>query len=92
MSQTTQKDNRIDLRVKTDQKELLNYAASIQNISLSVFVMTSALKEAEEVVAEKVHFVLPAKQWQTFCARLDRPAMEIAKLKKLFSKPSIFDG
>ncbi|MCG8431860.1 MAG: DUF1778 domain-containing protein [Candidatus Omnitrophica bacterium] len=92
MAHTVQKDNRIDLRVKADQKELLNYAASLQDVSLSAFVMASALKEAQEVVTEKVHFSLGARQWKAFCERLDRPAQSIPQLKKLLSKPSVFDA
>ena len=91
MPKIVQKDNRIDLRVKADQKELLIYAASLQDLSLSGFIMTSALKEAQEVVTEKMHFSLPAKQWKSFCDRLDQPAKSISKLKQLFSKPSVFD-
>ena len=91
MAHTIQKDNRIDLRVKADQKELLNYAASLQDLSLSAFLKASALKEAQEIVTEKVHFSLPAQQWKSFCDRLDQPAKSIAKLKKLFSSPSVFD-
>lgn len=85
------KDDRIHVRVKSSEKEFLNDAAAQRNVDLSVFVRNSALKEAEEVMAEKVHFSLPDKQWKAFCAALDRPAREIPKLKKLFSKPSILN-
>ena len=85
------KDDRIHVRVKKSEKEFLNYAAEQRKVDLSVFVRDSALKEAEEVMAEKVHFSLPDKQWKAFCAALDKPAREIPKLKKLFAKPSIFD-
>ena len=91
MARSIQKDNRIDLRVKADQKKLLNYAASLQDLSLSAFVMASALKEAQGMVTEKAHFSLPAKQWRVFCDRLERPAKTNLKLKKLFLKPSVFD-
>ncbi len=91
MAHTTQKDTRIDFRVKSQQKELLNYAASIQNMTLSAFVMESALKEAEEIVSEKIQFSLSQKQWKTFCDQLDQPAKSITKLKKLFSGPSVFN-
>lgn len=85
------KDDRIHVRVKKSEKELLNYAAVQRKVDLSVFVRESALKEAEEVIAEKVHFSLADKQWKAFCAALDKPAREIPKLKKLFAEPSAFD-
>ena len=86
-----QKNDRIDVRVKSSQKNYLIYAASLRDVKLSVFVLDSAMKEAEEVVNQNVYFALPEKQWKAFCAALDRPAHEIPRLKKLFSKPSIFD-
>ena len=90
MATATPKDDRIDLRVETDQKQFLNYAASIRKMKLSAFVLASAFKEAEEVVADKVHFLVSEKQWKAFCAALDEPAREIPKLKKLFNEPDRF--
>lgn len=87
MPTATQKDRRIDIRVETKQKSLLNYAASILEMKLSTFVLTSALKEAETVVADTAHFSLPKKQWDAFCSALDRPARAIPQLKRLFSGP-----
>lgn len=84
------KDSRIDLRVGTKQKSLLSYAAKIQDVKLSTFVLASALKEAQSVVAEKVDFALPKKQWDAFCSALDRPAQDLPKLRQLFSGPSPF--
>ena len=88
---TNRKDDRIDLRVKDAQKTFLIYAATLRDEKLSTFVLNSAMKEAEEIVAQNVHFSLPDKQWKAFCAALDKPAREIPKLKKLFIDPSIFD-
>lgn len=88
----TQKDTRIDLRIENSQKEFLVYAASMKNVKLSTFVLDSALKEAEELVANKAHFPLAAHQWKIFCAAMDRPAREIPQLKKLFKEPNVFHG
>ena len=85
-----QKDTRIDLRIENAQKDFLVYAASLRNMKLSAFVLDSALKEAEEVLASKTHFSLPDKEWKAFCAALDKPAREIPNLKKLFKGLSIF--
>lgn len=87
----TQKDTRIDLRIENSQKDFLVYAASLQHKKLSAFVIDCALKEAEELVASKVHFALPPQQWKDFCKALDRPAREIPQLKKLFKEPGVFN-
>lgn len=86
-----QKNERLDLRVKDSQKNYLIYAAALRDMKLSAFVLDSAMKEAEEVVNQNVHFKLPEKQWRAFCQALDRPAKKNPALKKLFSKPSVFD-
>ena len=88
---TKQKNDRIDVRVKESQKNYLVYAATLRDVKLSTFILDSAMKEAEEVVNQNVHFALPDKQWKAFCSALDKPAREIPRLKKLFAKPSIFD-
>ena len=88
----TQKDTRIDLRIENSKKDFLIYAASMRNIKLSAFVLDSALKEAGDLIASKVHFPLTDRQWKSFCAALDRPARTIPKLKKLFAGPDVFHG
>lgn len=87
-----QKDKRIDFRIEDSQKDLLVYAAALKNKKLSAFVLDSALKEAEELVAQKTHFQLPERQWKAFCFALDSPAREIKKLKNLFKGTDIFNG
>lgn len=88
---TIQKDTRIDLRIGNSQKDFLVYAASLRKMKLSAFVLDSALKEAEELVANKIHFPLTDHQWKIFSSALDKPAREIPKLKKLFKGPNIFN-
>jgi len=85
-----QKDERIDIRVKKSQKKLLSYVASLRNENLSNFIIHCALVEAENTLAEKVHFQLPEAKWKEFCAALESPAKEIPQLKKLFEGPNIF--
>lgn len=91
MATISQKDNRLDLRIQKAQKNFLLYAAALCGMNLSNFVLSSAFRAAEEIVTEKTHFTLSKKQWHDFCAVLDRPARDISGLRKLFSKPSVFD-
>ncbi len=88
----TSKDTRIDLRIENSQKDFLVYAASLSNQKLSAFVINSALKEAEDLVANKVQFNLSDHQWKDFCSVLDKPAREIPKLKKLLKGSKVFNG
>ncbi len=85
-----QKDTRIDLRIGNSQKDFLVYAAGLKNMKLSAFVLNSAIKEAEDIVANKTQFSLSEDKWKVFCTALDRPARENTKLKKLFKGPDLF--
>ena len=87
---TIQKDTRIDLRIENSQKDFLVYAASLRRMKLSAFVLDSALKEAEELVASKINFILPVQQWKNFRSAMDKPARVIPKLKNLFKGPDVF--
>jgi len=84
------KTTRIDVRAKARQKEYLIYAASLLDMDLTSFVLTSAVKEAEKVISENVEFSLKKEQWDAFCDALDQPPRTIPKLRKLFKKKSIF--
>lgn len=88
----TQKDTRIDLRIENSKKDFLVYAANLKNMKLSAFVLNSAIKEAEDLVANKTQFTLPEAKWKAFSAALDRPARENPKLKKLFKMTDVFNG
>jgi len=79
-----QKNRRIDLRIENSQKDFLMYVAALRHKKLSAFLLDSALKEAEELIANKSHFQLPERKWKAFCSALDSPAREIPKLKRLF--------
>ncbi len=87
-----QKDTRIDLRIENSQKDFLVYAATLKSMKLSAFVLSSAIKEAEDLVASKTEFALPEGQWKAFSAALDRPARDNPKLRKLFKAADIFHG
>ncbi len=87
-----QKDTRIDLRIEGSQKDFLVYAATLKKMKLSAFVLNSAIKEAEELVANKTQFALPEAQWKAFSAALDRPARDNAKLRKLLKLKDVFHG
>lgn len=68
---TSQRDERIDLRVSTDLKTLLTRAASYSGMSLSSFLVSSAADRAKEIVAEHEAVTLTTRDWEAFLAALD---------------------
>jgi uncharacterized protein (DUF1778 family) len=68
---TSQRDERIDLRVSSDLKTLLSRAASYSGMSLSSFLVSIAADRAKEVVAEHETLTLTPRDWDAFLAALD---------------------
>ena len=79
---TTQRDERIDLRLSAELKALLARAASYSGMSLSSFLVSSASKRAKELVAERETLTLTARDWRVFLAGLDKPERRRPRLEK----------
>jgi uncharacterized protein (DUF1778 family) len=78
---TSQRDERIDLRVSADLKSLLSRAASYSGMSLSSFLVSIAADRAKAVVAEHEALTLSPRDWEAFLAALDdvdRPRPRLA--------------
>ena len=86
-----QRDERIDLRITADVKQLLVRAASYSEMSLSRFLESAASAKAREVVAEQEAIVLSPADWNAFLSALDdddvpRPRLEAAARRYLDGK------
>ena len=78
---TSQRNERIDLRVSSDLKTLLSRAASYCGMSLSGFLVSTAADRAKEVVAEHETLTLSPRDWEAFLTALDdvdRPRPRLA--------------
>jgi len=83
--------DRIDLRLYPDAKEALQAAAALRHKSVSEFILDSALGAANEVLAERDHFGLDAKQWEEFQIALDAPTRSLPRIEKLTQEVGFFD-
>jgi uncharacterized protein (DUF1778 family) len=86
------RSEKLDLRLTPAVKQLLFNAAAAMNRRVSDFVLESALARAEEALADRKHFGLNTEQWGAFMRALDAPPRRLARIKRLFSEPSIFEG
>jgi len=67
MSATQQvKDERINLRLKTTAKSVIERAASLEGKTVSAFILTSALEHAEHTIAEHEVMKLSAEDAEAF--------------------------
>jgi len=86
----TTKGTRLSIRATDNEKRLLERAAEMSHVTASQFVMTAALRSAEEVLGDRTCFVIPPKQWDAFTQSLDRPARAVPALERAASRPSPF--
>jgi uncharacterized protein (DUF1778 family) len=89
---SARKDTKVQIRLRPAQKDLLARAAALRQTTLSNFLLENACSAAEQVLADRVHFVLPPERWEAFCKALDAPPRERRALKKLLTEASVFDG
>lgn len=74
MQASSSKECRLNIRCNGHARELLDRAASYTRLSVSEFVLTHALNEAEKVVQAQECITLAADDFQAFLAALDAPA------------------
>lgn len=83
---------KLDLRLTLSAKQTLQSAARAAGKSVSDFVLESALREAEERLADRRAFMLEPERWEAFVAALDAPPRRHLRLERLFAEPSVFDN
>ena len=83
---------KLDLRLTAAAKSTLQAAASVERKSVSEFVLDSALREAEERLADRRVFSLDDQAWKAFVAALDAPPCPNPRLERLLREPSMFDS
>ncbi len=71
--------------------ELIRIGAKLRGVNMTEFILSSASKEAEQMLADQRHIELSPKAWKEFTEALDRPAQIKLRLQRLLSEPSILE-
>ena len=87
----TVKEERIEIRLASAEKERIRQAAILSHLNISEFVLRAVRSVADEILASQTRFVLPEDQMNAFYAALDQPAQSIPRLRELLKKPSVFE-
>ena len=82
---------RLNLRTSKRQEDLMRRGAQERGESLTDFIIRSACSEAEQALADQRRFSLSPEQWNAFVAALDRPVQVKARLRRLFTEPSVLE-
>jgi uncharacterized protein (DUF1778 family) len=79
----TEKMDRIDIRVTSEQKETLARAAVLSGVSMSSFLVANALSEARKVVSKSERISLSTRDRDLFYSILTNPPKPNKTLLKL---------
>lgn len=88
---TIVKEERIEVRLASAEKERIRQAAILSHLNISEFVLRAVRSVADETLASQTRFVLSEDQMNAFYAALDQPAQSIPRLRELLKKPSVFE-
>jgi len=89
--ETKRKDDRLELRLEPSRRRLLDRAAEAAGMTTSAFVLNHATEAANQVLADRTKFVLPAERWDEFARLLDREERPQPELAAFLARPSVFD-
>ena len=78
------KNERIDLRTNDEEKKLLERAAELKHLSLSSYIITTSLKQAEIDLEEEEILLLSNQDRNRILAALENPPEPNEALKRLF--------
>ena len=92
MTPRTNRTEKLDLRLTAAAKSTLQAAAAVERKTVSEFVLDSALREADERLADRRIFSLDGPGWEALAAALDAPPRSLPRLERLFREPSIFEN
>ncbi|MRR12466.1 DUF1778 domain-containing protein [bacterium] len=92
MALSQPKNERLYVRVSSMEKAMFEEAARAENTTTSAFIVREALASAEEVLADRTRFELPADKWEEFVAILDEPARDLPGLRRLLGESAPDDG
>ena len=79
---TAEKQSRIEIRVDRTSKELAEKAAALLGQSLSSFIVSRMVTDAQQVIDAHMRTLLSLEDWERFHAALRKPPKPNAALKK----------
>jgi uncharacterized protein (DUF1778 family) len=82
---------RWNLRVEGSEDALVRAASEATDMSYSSFIRSAAVSEAQRVLTDRTQFPLAPAQWAEFTRLLERPPRVPDGLRRLYSKPSVFE-
>lgn len=80
--QGNNKRNTLNLRIKPALRGLIDRAAALSDKNRTDFILDAARRAAEDTLLDRTVFVVDAKAYAEFLARLDAPPRPNARLRR----------
>jgi len=90
-STTSPRATPLNIRIRTDQRSLIEQAALALDKTVSDFVREAALREANNALLDQTVFQLDSEAWDKFNVALDASPSNNPKLKDLLSRKPIWE-
>jgi uncharacterized protein (DUF1778 family) len=78
--------SRLDIRTTNQAKQAIEHAANIVGVTMSSFVLESAIERATQVIESNQRIRLNQEESEHFLALMDNPPEENESLRQLFEK------
>ena len=72
----------LNMRIKAEDRSLIDWAAKAQGRTRTDFIMTAARRAAEETILDRLVVEVGSEAYDAFLARLDDPPLPSEKLKR----------
>ena len=91
MASSSQRSDKLDIRISPEAKRVLQEAARERHTTISQFVLDSALGAAHEVLTARTRIGLNAGEWAVFTDALDAPPERNPRMERLLREPTMLD-
>jgi uncharacterized protein (DUF1778 family) len=85
------RSEKLDIRIAPEAKRMLQEAARARHMTISQFVLDSALSAAGDVIAEQSRIALGTAEWTAFTEALDAPPRPHPRMERLLNEPTLLD-
>ena len=77
---------RINLRTSSEAKAMIERAAAMMGTTVSSFMLQNAYEAARRIVSENDTLMLTQRDYEAFCASVEKPPKPKAALRKLMAR------
>lgn len=91
MSAAISKRDTLNIRIKPEERALIDRAASTCGKNRTDFILDAARRAAEDALLDRTVFAVGPDTYSQFLARLDAPAQSNERLRRAMQVPAPWD-